>query len=100
MTVRTSTRAVFRAKVSYMHVKPSGKARNLIPIPALEATGIGVAKSGTAIWFVLMVGSWIGRESLVNTAFSELPQISTAGFILGLIGLRHVTRRARRLSLL
>ncbi len=91
---------MFRIKVSYVFVKPSGVRPERTQIPALEATGIGVAKAGTVIWFVLMVGSWVGRESLVNTAFSELPQISTAGFILGLIGLRHVTRRARRLSLL
>jgi len=91
---------VFRAKVGYMHVKPSKGPAARKEIPALEATGIGVAKVGTAVWFIIMVGAWLMRESLINTAFSELPQIATAGFILGLIGLRHVTRRARRLSLL
>lgn len=91
---------MFRARVGYMHVNPSDGAKKRTQIPALESTGIGVAKAGTAVWFVIMLGAWGFRESLTNTAFSELPQISTAGFILGLIGLRHVTRRARRLSLL
>ena len=91
---------MFRAKVGYMHVKTSDGSRKRKEIPALESTGIGVAKAGTAVWFIIMIAAWLGRESLINTAFFELPQIATAGFILGLIGLRHVTRRARRLSLL
>jgi hypothetical protein len=86
--------------VGYMHVKPDGASNSKRQIPALEATGIGVAKAGTAIWFVIMLGAWALRETVQNTGFSELPQIATAGFLLGLIGLRHVTRRARRLGLI
>lgn len=99
MTVRSSTFSVFRAKVGYMHVKPAEPSSPKRQIPALETTGIGVAKVGTAVWAVVMIAAWWMRETLQNTGLSELPQISTAGFLLGLIGLRHVTRRARRLSL-
>lgn len=83
-----------------MHVTPPNSKPQRTQIPALETTGVGIAKVGTAVWFVVMVGSWLAQETLQKTAFFELPQISTAGFLLGLIGIRHVTRRARRLSLL
>lgn len=82
-----------------MQVTPTNSSSQRKHIPALETTGEGIAKVGTAVWFALMVAGWLAQETLKNTAFSELPQVATAGFLLGLIGIRHVTRRARRLSL-
>ena len=90
--------SAFRAKVGYMQITPPNSTPQRTKIPALETTGIGVARAGTAVWFVVMVGSWLSQETLKNTAFFELPQISTAGFLLGLIGIRHVDRKSTRLN--
>jgi len=70
---------------------------HLKAIPPLETDGIGVAKAGIAAWAVVMVAAWIMRPQL-PAGLTELPQISTAGFLLGLIGLAHLRRRVRRLA--
>ena len=71
----------------------------LIPRPALAVDGISVAKFGTALWALVAVAAWIFRSNLEAAGLHEIPHIATAGVVLGLIGLRHVTRRKRRLNL-
>lgn len=74
-----------------MPVKPQ---KALKPVPALETTGIGAARIGTALWAVL---------ALISLAWPTSPdgltQTAIAGFGLGVIGNLHLTRRARRLGL-
>jgi hypothetical protein len=73
---------------------PVNPQKALKPVPALETTGIGVARFGTAIWALLAVISWVWPNSPQG-----LTQVAIAGTFLGVIGLLHVTRRARKLGL-
>jgi len=73
---------------------PVNPQKSLKSVPALETTGIGVARFGTAVWAAIALISLIWQGSptgLKETAF--------AGVFLGVIGLLHVTRRARKLGL-
>lgn len=72
--------------------------KQLQHLPPVDTNGVGYAKFGTATWAVICGFSWLFQGFLAGTALAELPQISTAGFVLGLIGLNHVTRRARRIT--
>ena len=74
-----------------MPVKPE---KTLKSVPALETTGIGIARFGTAVWalIALISLSWQGSPT-------GLKETAIAGVFLGVIGLLHVTRRARKLGL-
>ncbi len=74
-----------------MPVKPE---KTLKSVPALETTGIGIARLGTVLWalIALIAAIWPNSpDGLVETA--------SAGTFLGVIGLLHLTRRARKLGL-
>ncbi|MEY4347813.1 MAG: hypothetical protein RIS43_232 [Actinomycetota bacterium] len=72
----------------------------LTPIPAVVNTGIREGKIGTISWAVVAVFAFIFNDFCEEIGLYELRQISVAGVILGLIGLAHVTRRAKKLNLL
>ncbi len=88
---------MFRGNLRYVSAKSSNKPE-LTKIPPLPVTGIEVAKVGIVAWGVAMVLAWVFRTPLSELGLPEAAEIATAGFVLGLIGLRHVTRRARRLG--
>jgi len=74
-----------------MPVKPQ---KALEPVPALETTGLGLARIGTTIWALM---------ALISLAWSTAPEgmaeVAVAGAFLGVIGLLHLHRRARKLGL-
>ena len=74
-----------------MNVKPK---KPLVPVPALETTGIGAARIGTAVWALILVGSAVYPEAPDGLHYTAL-----AGTILGIIGQLHLARRARKLGL-
>ena len=74
-----------------MRVKPQ---KALKTVPALETTGIGLARVGTAVWAFLALCSMAW-----STAPAGLVEVAVAGSCLGVIGLLHLTRRARKLGL-
>ena len=74
-----------------MPVKPQ---KSLKSVPALETTGIGIARVGTAIWAVIAVVSLLWPNSP-----DGLSETAIAGTFLGVIGLLHLTRRAQKLGL-
>ena len=67
-------------------------------LPPIDTDGIAYARTGTAVIAAISAISWLFRSQLFATDFAELPQISTAALVLGLIGTWHVTRRARRIT--
>ena len=55
----------------------------------------------TTLWAIVALLSWTFQDFVRNDLFGgvqELPEVALAGFILGLLGLTHVSRRARRLQ--
>ena len=74
-----------------MPVKPS---KTLIKVPALETTGIGITRVGTAVWALVALISAVWQNSPAG-----LTQTAIAGLFLGVIGQFHLTRRARKLGL-
>ncbi len=74
-----------------MPVKPE---KTLKSVPALETTGIGIARFGTAVWALIALISLIWQGSPTG-----LKETAIAGVFLGVIGLLHLTRRARKLGL-
>ena len=72
----------------------------LTPIPAVINTGIREGKIGTASFAVVAVISFVFHDFCEGIGLYNLQQISVAGVILGIIGLAHVTRRAKKLNLL
>lgn len=74
-----------------MPVKPE---KPLKTVPALETTGIGIARFGTGIWALIAMVALFWPDSP-----DGLAQTAIAGTFLGIIGVLHVTRRARKLGL-
>lgn len=74
-----------------MPVKPQ---KPLKPVPALETTGIGIARIGTGVWALIALVALVWQGSP-----DGLAETAIAGTGLGLIGILHVTRRARKLGL-
>lgn len=77
------------------------QVKSLKPIPKYETDGVAYARFGTLVWGVLATLSWVFQDFVRNDllgGFEVLPEVSLAGFLLGLVGLLHVTRRARRLQ--
>ena len=74
-----------------MNVKPK---KPLVPVPALETTGIGAARIGTVVWALILVGSAVYPDSADGLHYTAL-----AGTALGIIGQFHLTRQARKLGL-
>ena len=72
----------------------------LTPIPAVINTGIREGKIGTASFAVVAVISFVFQDFCEGIGLHNLREISVAGVILGIIGLAHVTRRAKKLNLL
>lgn len=73
---------------------PVNPKKPLIPVPALETTGIGAARIGTAIWALILVVSAIWPNSSDGLHYTAL-----AGTGLGIIGQLHLTRRAKKLQI-
>ena len=65
------------------------------PVPALDVDGLAVVTAGTAIFGVASVILAVAYDWLAAQGHSSWPQISVAGFALGLIGLAYCWRRRR-----
>ncbi len=63
-------------------------------MPALEVDAINVGRIGTALWAIVAVAAWV-FDLRFGGVWYEFPEIATVGFLLGLIGWWHVSRRAR-----
>jgi hypothetical protein len=77
------------------------QVKSLKPIPLYETTGVAYARVGTVFWGFLATFSWLFQEFVRNDllgGLKVLPEVSLAGFLLGLLGLLHVTRRARHIQ--
>lgn len=66
-------------------------------LPVLEVDGIIVGKVGTFAWAVVAIVAWV-FDLRFEGVWQEFPEIATVGFVLGLIGWYHVSRRARILK--
>ena len=77
------------------------QVKSLKPIPLYETTGVAYARVGTVFWGFLAIFSWLFQDFVRNDllgGLKVLPEVSLAGFLLGLLGLLHVTRRARHIQ--
>ncbi len=77
------------------------QVKSLKSIPRYETTGVAYARVGSAIWAFVALFSWTFQDFVRNDLFGGLPvmpEVSLAGFLLGLLGLLHVSRRAHRLQ--
>lgn len=77
------------------------QVKSLKPIPRYETDGVAYARFGTFVWGLLATFSWIFQDFVRSDLLGGLevfPEVSLAGFLVGLIGLLHVTRRARRIQ--
>lgn len=63
----------------------------------VESDGVQLGYVGTGIWAVLAVLATLFQGSLEAEGMLWWRDVAYAGFVLGLIGLRHVIRRRRRL---
>ena len=66
----------------------------------LQVTGITTVTIGTGIWAIALVISLVFRDRLAADGHGDWPQICAAGVLLGLLGYRYTTCRARRLGLI
>ena len=77
------------------------QVKSLKPIPRYETDGVAYARVGTLFWGCIAVFSWVLEDFVRNDllgGLEVLPEVSLMGFALGLVGLLHVTRRARRIQ--
>lgn len=63
----------------------------------LESDGVQLGSVGTAIWGVLALLATLFQGTLEAEGMLWWRDVAYAGFVLGLIGLRHVVIRRRRL---
>jgi hypothetical protein len=72
------------------------KLLNLSPI---QVTGISAVQLGTLAWMITLIVLLFSRSWLTETDRSHWIWIAVSGIILGLLGYRYSTRRAKRLGL-
>lgn len=72
--------------------------QELKKLPALNTDGVQYAKRGTVVVSVLAVISQLAYPWLKGTDFEGLRSLLFAATVLGVIGIAHVTRRARRIT--
>jgi hypothetical protein len=70
------------------------KEKQLKKLPALDVDAINVGRIGTALWAIVAIAAWV-FDLRFGGVWDEFPEIATVGFVLGLIGWWHVSRRAR-----
>lgn len=63
----------------------------------VESDGVQLGYVGTGIWAILAVLATVFQGTLEAEGMLWWRDVALAGFVLGLIGLRHVIRRRRRL---
>jgi TRAP-type C4-dicarboxylate transport system permease small subunit len=72
------------------------KLLNLSPI---QVTGIVAVQLGTLAWAITLIVLLISRSWLDETGRANWIWIAVSGIILGLLGFRYTTRRAKHLGL-
>ena len=65
----------------------------------LEVNGITAVTVGTLAWTITLIVLLFSRSWLIETNRTHWIWISVSGIILGLLGYRYSTRRAKRLGL-
>jgi hypothetical protein len=65
----------------------------------LEVNGITAVTVGTLVWTITLIVLLFSRSWLTETNRTHWIWISVSGIILGLLGYRYSTRRAKRLGL-
>lgn len=64
----------------------------------LDLDGVQVGYVGTGVWAVLAVAATLLRDTLAEHDVLWWRDVTYAGVVLGIIGLRHVLQRRRRLQ--
>jgi hypothetical protein len=65
----------------------------------IEADGIKAVKMGTLAWMITLIVLFFSQSWLTETERTHWIWIAVSGIILGLLGYRYSTRRAKRLGL-
>ena len=71
----------------------------LVNLSPIQITGILAVQLGTLAWMMTLIVLLFSRSWLIETNRTHWIWISVSGIILGLLGYRYSTRRAKRLGL-
>jgi hypothetical protein len=70
-----------------------------VKLSPIQITGIAAVQLGTLAWTIILIVLLISRSWLAETERTHWIWIAVSGIILGLLGYRYSTRRAKRLGL-
>jgi hypothetical protein len=90
----TSTENILESKGALLN--SLGNKRLLTP---LEVNGVQAVLIGTITWLICLVFLLVSHSWLDETGRANWIWIAVSGIILGLLGFRYTTRRAKRLGL-
>ena len=71
----------------------------LVNLSPIQITGILAVQLGTLAWMITLIDLLFSRSWLTETGRANWIWIAVSGIILGLVGFRYTTRRAKRLGL-